>query len=212
MVITLKATARTAEENLTNIRKGGSVPAVVYGAGRETASISVPLKEFKQVLKEAGESGTIVLELPNGKATVLVHDLVNHPVTGVPEHVDFLAIDVTKPIEVNLPIEFTGIAPAEKNALGVLVKAMHELPVKGLSKDIPHSIVVDLGSLAELGSHIAVKDISLPSGVTAMADETAIVANISSIKEEKEEVTAIDFESIEVTQKGKKEEEAPATE
>ncbi len=207
MVITLKAAARTADEKLTNIRAAGSVPAVVYGAGRTTVSISVPLKDFKQVLKEAGESGTLVLELPDGKATVLVHEVSNNPVTGVPEHVDFLAIDVTKPIEVTVPIEFTGVAPAEKNGLGVLVKVMHEMHIKGLSKDIPHSVVVDLGSLTELGSHILVKDVTLPAGVTALAKETDIVANISAIKEEKEAVTAIDFESIEVAKKGKKEEE-----
>ena len=88
---------------------------------------------------------------------------------------------------------------------------MHELEVKGLPKDIPQTIEVDLSSLDIVDSHILVKDIKLPKGVEAMADGEAIVANIASIKEEKEEVAGpIDFTQIEVEKKGKKEEEGEA--
>ena len=89
-----------------------------------------------------------------------------------------------------------------------LVKNFHELEVKGLAKDIPHQIEVDLSSLDTLDSHILVKDIKLPAGVVALADENGIVANVASIKEEKEEAAGpIDFSAIEVAKKGKKEEE-----
>jgi len=62
-------------------------------------------------------------------------------VKGFPIHVDFLAIDMNKPIEVAVPLEFVGIAPAEKDGLGVLVKALHEVEIKALPKDIPHTLL-----------------------------------------------------------------------
>ena len=213
MTITLKAMARNTSENLTNLRKGGFVPAVVYGAGRTAENVSVTLKDFTKALKEAGESTTIKLSLLKGEAVVLIHEVTLDPVKNIPNHVDFLAIDATKPIEVALPIEFIGVSPAVKGGLGVFVKALHEVEVKGLAQDIPHNIEVDISVLAALDSHITVADLKFPKGVTPLSKATDIVAVISAIKEEKEEVAGpIDFTQIEVEKKGKKEEEEGATE
>ncbi len=211
MSLQLTATTRDAGKNLTNIRAEGTVPAVVYGSGRESMSIAVPAREFSKVLAVAGESGAVELSLPNGKVTVLIHEVVNDALKGTPIHIDFLAIDVTKPIQVSIPLEFIGTSPAVKGSLGTLVKVLHEIEVKGLSKDIPHSIEVDISTLDVLDSHISVSDLKLPAGVVALAKETDIVASIAAVKEEKEEAAApIDFASIEVEKKGKKEEEGAA--
>ena len=208
MSLKLAATTRDAGKNLTNIRAEGSIPAVVYGAGRETMAIAVSLKEFIKVRKEAGESGAVELDLPTGKVTVLIHDIAHDPVKGHPEHVDFLAIDVTKPIQVSVPLEFVGTSPAVKGSLGTLVKVLHEIEVKGLSKDIPHSIEVDISSLTAVDSHIAVSDLKLPKGVEALAKPADMVVLIATVKEETDEPTGpIDFSQIEVEKKGKKEEE-----
>jgi large subunit ribosomal protein L25 len=208
MSLKLAATTRDAGKNLTNIRAEGSVPAVVYGAGRETMAIAVSLKEFVKVHKAAGESGTVELDLPTGKVTVLIHEVTADPVKGFPQHVDFLAIDVTKPIQVSVPIEFVGTSPAVKGSLGTLVKVLHEVEVKGLAQNIPHSIEVDISSLTGVDSHIAVSDLKLPSGVEALAKPTDMVALIATVKEEVEEASGpIDFSQIEVEKKGKKEEE-----
>lgn len=211
MVITLKATARDAGKNLTNIRADGQVPAVIYGAGQSNAAISVPMNDFVKAYKAAGESGTISLELPTGKATVLIHELTLDPVRNTPMHVDFLAIDVTKPIEVAVALEFVGVSPAVKGSLGTLVKQLHEVEVRGLSKDIPHNIEVDISVLDVVDSHILVSDLKIPAGVEVLANESDIVATIAAVKEEIDEApTAIDFDAIEVEKKGKKEEEAAA--
>jgi large subunit ribosomal protein L25 len=204
----LKGTARDAGKNLISLRAEGLVPAVVYGAKENNASIAVPMREFMKVLKEAGESGTVELELPTGTVTVLIHEVTNDPVKDTPQHVDFLAIDVNKPIQVTIPLEFVGVSPAVKGSLGTLVKVMHEIEVKGLPKDVPHSITVDISTLDVLDSHISVGHLGLPKGVEAMAKDTDIVVSIASIKEESEEPAGpIDFSAIEVEKKGKKEEE-----
>jgi large subunit ribosomal protein L25 len=177
MVISLEAKAREGKSAKV-VRDAGEIPAVVYGAGRETMSVSVSLRDFQKVLKEAGETGTISLTTPQGVITVLVHEVVNDPVRHVPSHVDFLAVDVNKPIHVHVPLEFTGTAPAVKNGLGVLVKVMHEVEIKALPKDVPHAVTVDLGSLETLESHIAVKDLALGAGIEVLADADGVVASL----------------------------------
>jgi large subunit ribosomal protein L25 len=184
------------------------IPAVVYGARVENTSISVPSVAFEKVLKVAGESSTIVLEIEGDgktqKVDVLIHDLQVDPVKGFPIHVDFLAVDMNKTIQVTVPLEFTGTAQAEKDSLGVLVKVLHEVEIEALPKDLPHAITVDVTSLSSLGSQIHVKELTTPSGVTLITDGEEVVALIAAVKEEVEESAPVDLSAIEVEKKGKK--------
>jgi large subunit ribosomal protein L25 len=167
---------------------------------------------FDKAFKEAGESNTIRLTLPEGALDVLIHEVQLDPVKHIPMHADFLVVDMNKPIEVMVPLEFIGVSPAVKGGLGVLTKVMHEIELKGLPKNMPHAVEVDISSLVTLENQIHVKDIKLPTGVETLADEEDVVALVAAIKEEVEEVTPIDLSSIEVEKKGKKEEEGEATE
>lgn len=202
MTITLQAQKR--EGSPSALRKAEQVPAVYYGSGKDAVSVSVPLKEFTKVFAQAGETTAIILQLGGEKINTLIHDIQHDPRTGIPTHVDFLVIDMNKEIEVPVPIEFNGLAQAEKNGLGTLVKVLHEIHVKALPANLPHSLAVDVTGLVTLDDQIKVKDISLPNGVIAITDENEVVALVSAFVEEKEE-TPIDLESIEVEQKGKKE-------
>lgn len=203
----LTATKRSKTDKLAIIRSNGMIPAVVYGARVENTLISVPSTLFTKLLKTAGETSAIVLEITDDKnVDVLIHDVQVDPIKGFPIHVDFLAIDMNKAIEVTVPLEFTGIAPAEKNSLGVLVKALHEIDIEALPKDIPHVLTVDVSSLVTLEDQIHVKDIVLPKGVSVITDSEEVVALVTEVKEESEDSTPVDLSSIEVEKKGKKEE------
>lgn len=222
---TLKAMKRSKADKLKNLRNNGMVPAVVYGALVENTPISISSVSFEKVFKIAGESNSIVLEMANidkdtgletsstKRIDALIHSVQFHPVKGYPIHVDFLAIDMNKPIRVSVQLEFTGTAKAEKDGVGTLVKILHEVEIEALPKSLPHSIPVDISSLAIVSDQIHVKDIVLPSGVTIITDNDEVVALIAAMKEEKEEESKpIDLSAIEVEKKGKKEEageEAP---
>jgi large subunit ribosomal protein L25 len=208
---TLTATKRSKADKLGEVRAKGMIPAVVYGASVENTPISVSSIDFVKAFKEAGESSTIVVDIEGKKVDVLIHDVQFDPVKSYPLHADFLAIDMNKPVEVSVALEFTGVAPAEKSGTGTLVKVMHELEIKALPKDLPHAITVDISSLAELGSQIHVRDLTLPNGVALVTSEEEVVALIAAQKEEKEEEAApADLSAIEVEKKGKKEEEGGA--
>ena len=204
---TLIATKRSKTTKLVDIRKEGNIPAVVYGARVENTSISVPSIAFEKVWKDAGESSTIVLELEKQKIDVLIHEVQVDPVKSFPIHIDFLAIDMNKTIEVTIPLMFAGVAPAEKNGLGVLVKVLHEVEIEALPKNIPHNLEVDLSTIITLENKIHVKDIKLPTGVKVLTEGEEVVALVAQVQEEKEETAPVDLSAIEVEKKGKKEEE-----
>ncbi len=206
-MFTLKANKRE-KGNIGDLRKKGIIPAVFYGFNQKSTPVAVSTKEFEKVWKGAGESSTITLETDSGKLETLIHDVQVDPVKGTPTHVDFLVVDASKEIEVNLPIEFTGVSPAVKGGMGTLVKVLHELEVKALPKNMPHSIEVDISKLATLEDQILVSDITVPQGLTVVTKETEVVALVSALKEESEEPAApVDLSAIEVEKKGKKEEE-----
>lgn len=204
---TLNAEARNNALKNAEIRQAGNVPAVFYGFKRETTPISVRKIDFSKAFREVGETNTLTLVTPTGSFDALIHDIQHDPVTNEPIHVDFLAVDMTKEIEVDVPLEFIGDSAAVK-AGGVLVKSLHEVKVTGLPSKIPHNIEVDLSALSGMESVITLKDVRLPEGVSLVDDAENVVASMGVAKDEPVEAAPIDLSSIEVEAKGKKEEES----
>ncbi len=205
----IKASKRDLDTKLGVLRKSGIIPAVFYGAGKESTSISISNTEFKKVWREAGESSAVKIGMDKGgDIDVLIHEVQVDPVTDEPIHVDFLAIDMTKKIKVKVPLVFEGISGAVKSGIGNLVKVLHEIEIEALPAALPQNLKVDISKLEGLDNNIIVSDIKLPSGVVAITHGTDVVASIVAQVEEKEEVAApVDLSAIEVEKKGKVEEE-----
>lgn len=209
--MTLEITLEKRDEKVNNdaVRAAGNIPVVYYGGDKTATSGVVNYNDFVKMYREAGESTMITLKTAEGDEQALVQDFQLDPVSGKVLHVDFKIIEAGKPIEVTVPLEFIGTAPAVKNGLGTLTKVMHEIDIKVLPKDLPSHIDVDVAVLETMEDQILVKDLQVPGTVELLAEEDAAVAVISAIKEESEEEGSgeIDFDSIAVEAKGKKEEE-----
>ena len=184
----IKAEARDLNIKIDDLRKSGKIPAVFYGAGKMTTSISISKIEFKKVWRDAGESSAVKVSIPTGEIDVLIHEVQVDPVTSEPIHVDFLAIDMKKKIKVNVPLVFEGISNAVKSGIGNLVKVLHEVEVEALPADLPHNLVVDISKLESLDNNIIVSDIKLPAGVAVVTNDADIVASIVTQVEEKKKL------------------------
>ena len=204
----INAKVRNLTGKVEVLRKAGELPAVYYGAGKKSTSISISNTEFKKVWRAAGESSAVVVKTPEGDVDVLIHEVQMDPVRDEPIHVDFLAIDMSKKIKVKVPVEFEGISNAVKSGLGNLVKVLHEVEIEALPKDLPHNLVADISKLETLQDNIVVSDIKLQAGVVAITPETEVVASVvEQFEEKEEEAVPVDLSAIEVEKKGKKEEE-----
>ena len=218
-MIKLNVENRDKTQKSAVLRKEGKMPAVFYGKKEKSTPVIISKAEFKKVWREAGESSVIDLVGKNIEAEALIYDVDLDPVTDEPRHADFYVFEKGKKIEISVPLEFIGVAPAVKDMGGTLVKVMHEIEIEALPKDLPHNISVDISSLVNFDSQILAKDVKLPQGVALVAKSEEVVASVYETKEEVEEVAPIDLASIEVQKKGKEakegeeaEAEAPAQE
>ncbi len=205
-MITLAAVKR--EESGKRVKRlltSGEMPAVVYGPKQEAVSITVPGKAFEKALKEAGESSVIELTGLGSTLQVLIHEVDRDPITNVPLHADFYAIEKGAKVEVEVPLTFIGESPAVKAGAN-LIKVLHELKIEAAPADLPHDISVDISVLAEVGSQILVKDLIIPAKVEVLEDAEQVVALIQEVTvEEEAPVASVDMGAIEVEKKGKDE-------
>ncbi len=207
-MLTLDVSKRTLVGKASkDLIKKGEMPTTIYGPKQEAISISVPVRAFQKVWKQGGESTVVVLKGLGDEKETLIHEVSFDPISDLPRHADFYAIEKGKKVRVGVPIEFVGVSGAVKELGGVLLKVMHELEIEVMPKDLPHVIEVDISPLATLGSSISIEDLKLPAGVTVLNKPDEVVVMASEVKEEEEVVAPMDLSQIEVEKKGKKEEE-----
>lgn len=204
---------RDTKTKAAAIRKGGLMPAVVYGRSEESTPISVSRKEFEKLFKTAGSATVITLKGLGEEKDALIHDVEFHAVSGEPLHADFYAIEKGQTVTVSVPLEFDGVSPAVKDLGGILVKVIHEIEMEVLPKDLPNLIHVDISKLTALDSKIFVSDLKLPSSAVLSIPTDEVVAMIDTAKEEVEETAPMDLSAIETSvERGKKEEDEAPTE
>ena len=208
---TLNAKKRESVSKKANValRAEGKIPAVVYGNKEESTPIVLDTKEFQHAYKEAGESTVVSVSGLGDSKDVLIHEVVVDPVLGHPVHVDLLVVDSKTEVEVAVALEFIGEAPAEKQG-GTLIKVLHELIVKALPKDLPHSLEVSVAGLESFEDQIRAQDVALPAGVTLVTEPEEAVALVTEAQEESEETIEFDASAVEVEEKGKKDDEGEA--
>lgn len=209
-MLTLTIEARTSGSPSTS-RKEGKLPAVIYGRHEASTPISVDMRSFLKVFREAGESAVITLEGVGGAKQALIHDVAVDPVSGTPIHADFYVIEKGQKVTVSVPLSFVGTSAAVKDHGGILVKVMHELEMEVDPTELPHELEVDISALSTLESQITVRDIKAPASAKVTLDPEEVVALVSVAKEETEEAAPVDLSAIETSvERGKKEEEGEA--
>lgn len=191
----------------SSLRSQGFIPAVVYGAHKESTPIMVEAKAFSKVLRDAGEAteSTIVSLGGLGAALpTLIHEISFDPLTSEPQHIDFYAVTKGEKVKVAVPLSFVGESAAVAAGAN-LVKVLHEVEVEADPMNLPHAIEVDISVLKAVDEQIHAKDLALPSGVTLAVEPEEVVALTQAVVEEKEEAAPADLSSIEVEKKGKEE-------
>lgn len=203
-MLTIKAEKRDIKESVSKMRNSGKIPAVFYGKKEKSTPISVVLKDFEKVWKQAGESSVIELTGDFGNHEVLIYDIEKDPIRSNITHADFYVIEKGKKIKVHVPVEFVGVAPAVKDLGGILIKVLHEVEIEAFPKDLPHMLEADVSVLANFESQILASDLKMPAGVTLITKGDEVIVLASMPKEEKEEeVAPVDLSAIEVEKKGK---------
>ena len=194
-------------ENQTEWLRG-----VFYGLKEKSTPIVIPYGEFKKIWKEAGSSSIVTLKGVGEDKEAVIQDIDFDPITDNIRHIDFDDIERGKTMEVEIPLEFTGVAPAVKELGGVLVKTLRVLKIEVLPKDLPKNIEVDVSVLADFENKILAKDLKLPESAKLLDDEEEVIALVTLAVEEAEEEKTPDIADVEIEKKGKATDETKAEE
>ena len=195
------------------LRTEGRIPGVVYGHGISPLSVSVSRKDLRAVLHtDAGHNAVINLTVGGEKHLTIVKDLQRHPVRNEVTHVNFLVVNVNEVVSVDVPIVVTGESAAIKAASGTVDLQMHALSVQTTPGNIPNELTIDVTDL-DIGDHIRVGDLVLPSGVSTDVDpeETVVLAQVTRATIEAEELEAEAAEAAEGEETPEAEGEAAET-
>ena len=151
-------------------RANQQVPAVVYGGEQQPQSISVEKTAFyKAIEDESFFSSVITLDIEGNKQQVVVRDLQRHPFKPLLTHADFLRVDATHEITMNVPLHVTGedTCVGIKDQDGELHVLANEVAISCLPKDLPDYLEIDI-SAVEVGTTLHLSDLTLPAGVTSV--------------------------------------------
>jgi len=188
--VKLKAEARTnvGRSGVRKLRARGIIPAVIYGGKVKPQSLQVAARDMNAMMSHAsGENVLVDLEIAGEKSNraALVQEVQHSPVRGEIVHVDFHAISMDETIQAEVPLEPTDTPVGVKTFGGLLEQSLRSLAIECLPRDLPDRITVDVSQL-NIGDSIHVREIQLPSGVTAKvaADLTAFSVLAPVVEEE----------------------------
>jgi large subunit ribosomal protein L25 len=183
IILAAEAGRPTGSPAARRLRGAGKIPAVLYGRGAQPAAIAVDWRALRSAITtDKGLNALLTLDVDGKRTKAIVKEVQRHPVRRDVLHVDFLSVDVDKPISTDVPIVLEGEAVHVIREQGVVEQALNAIVVHAKPDAIPGHLSVDVSEL-EIGHTITVADLVLPDGVTTDADpeETVATAKLTSL-------------------------------
>jgi large subunit ribosomal protein L25 len=192
--VKVKATPRpqSGKGPARRLRVQDQIPAVLYGKGMDTLSISVSPKALSEALaSEFGPNRIIELELAGDAVhKTLVAEYQYHPVTRRIIHADFKKIDDQSLVTVNVPLRLIGKAKGLVLG-GTQRQVFRTLPVRCLPADIPAVVECDVSNLG-IEETVSVRDVILPAGVQVAYPPAQTIGGVYGNRRRDEEADAAD--------------------
>jgi large subunit ribosomal protein L25 len=174
----LKGTLRTGlgKKDAKILRRNKLVPCVMYG-GKENIHFSASVSDFKNLIY-TNHVYVVNVNLDGKLHPSVMKEIQFHPVSDAINHVDFVEVDANKPIVIALPVEVTGNSEGIR-AGGKLRQRKKYVKVKGMIKDLPDTLVVDITAL-KIGDSILAGDIKYERIEVIEAHHNLVVGVVSS--------------------------------
>lgn len=175
-VVRMKAERRTAlgRNQVAQLRAQGWIPAVVYGDGKEPASLAISEWELEQHVK--AHHKVYQLEVAGVAQAAFLQAVSWHAVSDRPLHADFKRIDLTKPIDTDVEVALAG-HPVGVGKGGTLMKDHVLIKVRCLPTEIPDHIEYDV-SKVEIDEFVLASQLVMPTGVTLLTAPTTSICHV----------------------------------
>lgn len=166
----------------------GNVPSVVYNSKGDSTNIQITVSQASKIAREATSTTILDAQLGEKSMKVVVKEIDVNPFTDQIRHIAFFEIDESKEMVFTIPFQITGIAPAVKNNLGVLVEVLNSIDVRCKLSDLVPYIEVDISTLEHPGQSISVNEIGVPKGMELLNEELATATVVTVTEMQAEEI------------------------
>lgn len=176
----VEARAALGKGQMRRLRATGMVPGVYYNSEGENIPFQVKEGALVKVLYKVGKTHVFTLEIEqDGKKVekpAMLWGVQRHPLKSTITHVDFYGPDLTKEIEINVPVETVGKSKGE--IFGAILEVYRPtIPVVCLPTHIPEKIVIDISDV-DKNENVNIRDVKLPEGVRAVFDDNYAVVGM----------------------------------
>ena len=175
--INAKVRTTTGKTAAKNLRKVGSIPAVMYNDKVEATMLEVNEVEFNKVWRSITKTTSIDLNVDGKAMPALIKDTEYNIRTDKVLHADFFVPAKDEQIVVKIKVQFTGNAAGVLRG-GFLLKHVPEVKLQAAIADLPENIVIDVTGL-NIGDSFKVKDLNLGKKVTVLTDAEAELVSVS---------------------------------
>jgi large subunit ribosomal protein L25 len=160
------------------LRAADRIPGILYGHGMTPVILSVARRDLRIALSgPAGQNTILSLSVDGSSYNAVVKEMQRHPVRRNVSHVDFVQINLTEEIVMNVPVHLSGVAKQVVAAGGLVDAAVDSIEVRTTPANVPNEIVIDITDLTpESVIHLA--DLKLPAGVVAVGDPDMLIATV----------------------------------
>ena len=167
--------ARSADQKraLKAMRQNNEIPAVLYG-GEKVVHFAITNDAVRKLIYTP-EIFVVELTIDGQTQMALMKEIQFHPVTDKILHIDFMAVSLDKPVEIEVPVALTGHAEGVK-AGGKLTLQMRKLRVKAAYDQIPEKLVINVDNLG-LGKTMQVGALHF-EGLEIMNAKNAVVCAV----------------------------------
>ncbi len=183
--ITITGTTRTefGKGASRRDRRAGQVPAVIYGHGEAPKHVALPLRELGAALKSSNVLLDVVID---GKTQLtLPKSVTRNPLTGILAHIDLVIVNRGERVKVEVPVHTVG----KHDVDGILEHVHNTIEVEAEATSIPQFLELDVEGMAA-GTSKTAADVTLPAGVTLVADPSMTVVHLSEKSTAVEETPA----------------------
>ncbi|HWW02697.1 MAG TPA: 50S ribosomal protein L25 [Candidatus Acidoferrum sp.] len=183
-----RALARRA--GAKKLRENGRIPATIYGRQAQPQNLEVNAKEMEDLIHHSLSENLLVdlavKDDARPQRLALVQEVQHHALSGKVLHVDFHEIAENEKVVVMVPVDTVGEAAGVKTDGGVLEHVLFRIKARGLAKDLPEHIIVDVSHL-KIGEAIHLGEIKAPPGVELIGDKQIPVIAVAAPRTEEEE-------------------------
>src|SRR5258708_5393663 len=172
------------------LRLEGRIPAVIYGRQAQPQNLELNAIELDElILHSVSENVLVDLAVKDDtrpKRLALVQEVQHHPLSGKVLHVAFHEVAENEKVTVMVPVETVGEAEGVKTGGGVLEHVLFKIKARGLPKDLPEVITVDVTQL-KVGQAVHLGEIKAPEGIEILGDKQIPVIACAAPRTEEEE-------------------------